>query len=148
MFSFNYCLLFAPLFWVSKTSAYLHGDVSSFLHSRGAFVQQSLRPSTLAMVMSEQEENKAPGPQPYLQQEPAEDTSMLQQQFEEQTPPTTSTTSVGAMPDNMPSAERAKLEQFAKLRMLESRLKKLQEELMGKEQNYQQRIRNVMEEME
>ena len=42
----------------------------------------------------------------------------------------------------------SKLEQFAKLKSLEQRLETLQEEQVGKEESYQERIRTVMEEME
>jgi len=46
------------------------------------------------------------------------------------------------------SDQQSKMDQFAKLRMLESRLMKLQEDQMNKETNYQERIRKVMSEME
>lgn len=54
------------------------------------------------------------------------------------------------MPDGTSpeSAGSSKVEQFSKLKTLETRLKKLQEEQVGKEENYQQRIQTVMGEMD
>lgn len=55
---------------------------------------------------------------------------------------------LGKLKDMGKDGADSKMEQFQKLKQLEARLKKLQEDQMQKEQNYQERIRVVMEEME
>ena len=55
---------------------------------------------------------------------------------------------MGQLKDMGNADAESKMEQFQKLKQLESRLKKLQEDQMKKEENYQERIRSVMVEME
>jgi hypothetical protein len=172
--TFRFRALVGALFWATATFAYHFCGgfnsrlslASSAMQSRTALFIQPLpllgsrssgsvffndnryfnnQRSILAMFSNDQQDQPQTSSSP---SQPIGPDNMSE--YNNMPPPPPSTPQANGVSNSrmVPSSSSSKLEQFAKLRMLESRLKKLQEDQMGKEENYQQRIRNVMEEME